>query len=115
MANLTDKEQLVRLQRRVAFTDAGYNADDIEQAHIAYMTALKDAEVARSIISAYNMSRKAKWSDEVIEPLTCKFRFLYAHGGTEYLQCRTCGIEIEQYRGSPNLTNYKPPGCKNSV
>ena len=115
MAKLTDKEQLVRLQRRVAFTEAGYNVDDIEQAHIAYMTALKDLEVAQAIVFAYELSDKAKWLDEVIEPLNCKLSFMYASRGSDYLRCGTCGLEIEQYRGRPGITNYKPIGCKNSV
>jgi hypothetical protein len=114
MVKLTDREQLVRLQKRIAFTEAGYNVDDIEQAHITYMTALKDAEVAQSIVFAYELNNKVKWTDDVIEQLNCSFRFQYMHGGTDFLTCRICGLEIEQYRGVPNLTNYKPVGC-NSV
>jgi 2',3'-cyclic-nucleotide 2'-phosphodiesterase (5'-nucleotidase family) len=114
MVNLTDKEQLVRLQRRIAFTEAGYNVDDIEQAHITYTEAVHDLEVAQSIVFAYELSNKAKWLDEIIEPLNCKLSFMYASRGSDYLRCETCGLEIEQYRGRPGITNYKPPGCKNA-
>jgi hypothetical protein len=111
MVKLTDKEQIVKLQRRVWFADAGYNVDVLELQHLEYVTALKDAEVAQSIITAYEQSDKTKWTDDVIEQLNCRFSFVYASRGSDYLRCKTCGLEIEQYRGRPSLTNYKPPSC----
>ena len=115
MVKLTDKEQIVRLQKRIAFREAGYDADSIEEAYNNYIQALDDVEAAQAIVNAYKKSRIPRWTDNDFKKLSCNFRYANSHRGVDYLVCKTCKLEIEQYRDTPNLTNYKPLDCPNAI